>query len=229
MTTEINNLDAYNINAAAVTAEILLEIKAIHFNPNNPFTLSSGLPSPVYIDCRKLLSFPRARGKISDLLVDMVNRNIGFEAFDNIAGGETAGIPFAAFVSERMNLPMTYVRKKSKGYGKDNRIEGQLNPGDRTLLVEDLATDGTSKLNFSQAIRNAGGECIHTAVIFYYNIFPNAATMFVKDNLKIHFLTCWADVMRSPKIKLLLSAREISEVQQFLTSPSQWQEAHMSR
>src|SRR6056297_2888924 len=100
---------------ARLTASMLLEIGAVHFNAQKPFTLASGLPSPTYIDCRKLISYPRIRSTLMDFLSVTVMREAGFEAFDNIAGGETAGIPFAALVAERMAMPMTYVRKKPKG------------------------------------------------------------------------------------------------------------------
>ena len=101
-----------NTEIARLTARMLLEVKAVHFNSKNPFVLASGLPSPTYIDCRKLISFPRVRSTLMDFLAVTVLRNVGFEAFDNIAGGETAGIPFAALVAERMGLPMSYIRKK---------------------------------------------------------------------------------------------------------------------
>ncbi len=101
-----------------------------------------------------------------------IMREAGFEAFDNIAGGETAGIPFGAWVAERLALPMTYVRKKPKGYGKNARIEGAMDDSQRVLLVEDLTTDGGSKLSFVDAIRDTGATCGATAVIFYYDIFP---------------------------------------------------------
>ena len=146
---------------ARLTARMLLEIKAVHFNAAEPFTLASGLPSPTYIDCRKLISHPRIRATLMDFLTVTVMRNVGFEAFDNIAGGETAGIPFAAFVAERMALPMTYVRKKPKGYGRNARIEGDMTPGQRVLLVEDLTTDGGSKLSFVDAIRDTGVAALY--------------------------------------------------------------------
>ncbi|MGB1389978.1 MAG: orotate phosphoribosyltransferase, partial [Paracoccaceae bacterium] len=149
---------------ARFSARMLLEIQAVHFNAVEPFTLASGLPSPTYIDCRKLISYPRIRSTLMDFLTVTVMRNAGFEAFDNIAGGETAGIPFAAMVAERMALPMTYVRKKPKGYGRNARIEGAMSEGERVLLVEDLTTDGGSKFRFINAIRNAGGTCGHTFV-----------------------------------------------------------------
>ena len=151
---------------ARLTARALLEIKAVLFNAETPFMLASGLPSPTYVDCRKLISYPRIRSGLMDFLTVTVMRNVGFEAFDNIAGGETAGIPFAALVAERMALPMTYVRKKPKGYGRNARIEGVMTEGQRVLLVEDLTTDGGSKLSFVDAIRETGATCAHTAVIF---------------------------------------------------------------
>ena len=119
---------------ARLTARALLEIKAVHFNAATPFTLASGLPSPTYIDCRKLISHPRIRSVLMDFLAVTVMRDAGFEAFDNIAGGETAGIPFAALIAERLALPMTYVRKKPKGYGRNAQIEGAMTP-DRKSVV----------------------------------------------------------------------------------------------
>ena len=139
---------------ARLTARMLLEIKAVHFNAAEPFTLASGLPSPTYIECRKLISYPRIRATLMDFLTVTVMREAGFEAFDNIAGGETAGIPFAAMVAERMALPMTYVRKKPKGYGRNARIEGEMTEGQRVLLVEDLTTDGGSQISIDDAIRD---------------------------------------------------------------------------
>jgi orotate phosphoribosyltransferase len=116
---------------ARLTARAFLEIGAVHFNAREPFTLASGLPSPTYIDCRKLISYPRIRSMLMDFLAVTVMREAGFEAFDNIAGGETAGIPFAALVAERLALPMTYVRKKPKGYrrGDERRPAGPAGRG----------------------------------------------------------------------------------------------------
>ena len=107
---------------------------------------------------------------------ELIERKVGFESLDAIAGGETAGIPFAAWIADRLSLPMLYVRKQPKGFGRNAQIEGQLADGARVLLVEDLASEGTSKLNFVRAIRQAGGEIGHTFVIFNYGIFPHIDT-----------------------------------------------------
>lgn len=210
---------------ARLTARMLLEIKAVHFNAETPFTLASGLPSPTYIDCRKLISYPRIRAALMDFMAVTIMRDAGFEAFDNIAGGETAGIPFAAMVAERLALPMTYVRKKPKGYGRNARIEGVMTEGQRVLLVEDLTTDGGSKLSFVDAIRDTGATCAHTAVIFYYGIFPETVDTLAKHGVALHYLCTWWDVLAEARAQGAFDDKTLAEVEAFLTSPRPWQEA----
>ena len=210
---------------ARLTARMLLEIRAVHFNTDEPFTLASGLPSPTYIDCRKLISHPRIRSTLMDFLTVTVMRNAGFEAFDNIAGGETAGIPFAALVAERMALPMTYVRKKPKGYGRNARIEGDMTEGQRVLLVEDLTTDGGSKLSFVDAIRETGATCGHTAVIFYYDIFPETEKTLGDHGVELHSLCTWWDVLAEARTQKAFSEATLTEVEAFLNAPRAWQGA----
>ncbi|MEM6308733.1 MAG: orotate phosphoribosyltransferase [Pseudomonadota bacterium] len=211
---------------ARLTARMLLEIEAVHLNAEEPFTLASGLPSPTYIDCRKLISFPRIRSTLMDFLTVTVMRNAGFEAFDNIAGGETAGIPFAALVAERMALPMTYVRKKPKGYGRNARIEGVMGEGERVLLVEDLTTDGGSKLSFVDAIRETGATCGHTAVIFFYGIFPETEKTLGDHGVDLHYLCTWWDVLAEAKASGAFSDENLGGVEAFLNDPRGWQAAH---
>ena len=210
---------------ARLTARMLLEIGAVNFNTDTPYTLASGLPSPSYIDCRKLISYPRIRSTLMDFLTITVMRGAGFEAFDNIAGGETAGIPFAALVAERMALPMTYVRKKPKGYGRNARIEGDMSEGQRVLLVEDLTTDGGSKLSFVDAIRETGATCGHTAVIFYYDIFPETEKTLGDHGVALHHLCTWWDVLAEAKAQEAFPEETLNEVEKFLKSPRAWQDA----
>ena len=209
-----------------LTARMLLEIKAVHFNARKPFTLASGLPSPTYIDCRTPISYPRIRSTLMDFMAVTVMRDAGFEAFDNIAGGETAGIPFAALMAERLGLPMTYVRKKPKGYGRGARIEGAMHEGQRVLLVEDLTTDGGSKLSFVNAIRDTGATCAHTAVIFYYGIFPETVKTLSDHGVTLHHLCTWWDVLAEAKSQGALDAETLAGVEEFLRSPRKWQEAN---
>ncbi|MGR3615181.1 MAG: orotate phosphoribosyltransferase [Paracoccaceae bacterium] len=211
---------------ARLSARMLLEIGAVNFNTDEPYILASGLPSPSYIDCRKLISYPRIRSTLMDFMTITVMRNAGFEAFDNIAGGETAGIPFAALVAERMALPMTYVRKKPKGYGRNARIEGAMSEGERVLLVEDLTTDGGSKLSFVDAIRDTGATCGHTAVIFYYDIFPETVKTLGDHGIELHYLCTWWDVLAEARAQKAFSDATLDEVETFLKDPRAWQEAN---
>ncbi|MDJ0628942.1 MAG: orotate phosphoribosyltransferase [Rhodobacter sp.] len=211
---------------ARLSARMLLEVGAVHFNAREPYIYASGLPGPTYIDCRKLISFPRIRSTLMDFLAVTVMREAGFEAFDNIAGGETAGIPFAALVAERLALPMTYVRKKPKGYGRNARIEGVMTEGQRVLLVEDLTTDGGSKLSFVDAIRDTGATCGHTAVIFYYGIFPETEKTLGDHGVALHHLCTWWDVLAEARAQAVFDAGTLTEVEAFLTAPRAWQEAH---
>ena len=111
------------------TAEILLDIEAVLFRPEDPFVFTSGRASPVYVDCRRIISFPGARAKLMDMAVDLIRHEIGTEHLDAVAGGETAGIPFAAWIAERLDLPMVYVRKQPKGFGRNAQIEGTFEAG----------------------------------------------------------------------------------------------------
>jgi orotate phosphoribosyltransferase len=211
---------------ARLTARMLLEIRAVHFRRDEPYKFTSGLASPVYIDCRKLISFPRIRATLMDFACAKLMRDAGFEQVDAVAGGETAGIPFAAWIAERMGLPMLYVRKQPKGFGRDARIEGALDEGARVLLVEDLATDGGSKIRFAEAIRTAGGTVAHTLVVFYYGIFAGAETVLAEHGLRLHYLATWRDVLAEARAGGHFDAGTLAEVEAFLGAPLDWSAAH---
>ena len=211
---------------ARLSASMLLEVGAIHFNAREPFTHASGKKAPTYVDCRKLISFPRIRTTLMDFLTCTVMRDVGFEAFDNIAGGETAGIPFGALVAERMGLPMTYVRKKPKGYGRNARIEGVMTEGQRVLLVEDMTTDGGSKISFVEAIRETGATCAHTALIFFYDIFPDTRDVLGGHGITLHSLCTWWDVLEVAREQKTFDDQTLNEVEKFLHNPAAWQAAH---
>ena len=202
-------------------AHILLEIEAVHIRPSEPFTFTSGLVSPVYVDCRKIVSFPRARSAIMDFAAARICEGAGFERFDVIAGGETAGIPFAALIAERLGLPMVYVRKKPKGFGRNARIEGTFEPGARALLVEDLTTDGGSKIGFADALREAGAEAAHTFSIFYYDIFEDTPAKLAEGGLSLHHLATWWDVLEAARERGQ-DEGELAEAERFLRAPNEW-------
>lgn len=207
---------------ARLTAAMLLEIGAVDFNTVTPFTHASGKQAPTYVDCRKLISYPRIRATLMDFLTVTIMREAGFEAFDNVAGGETAGIPFAALVAERMALPMTYVRKKPKGYGRNARIEGVMTEGQRVLLVEDLTTDGGSKLSFVDAIRETGASCSATAVIFYYGIFEGVEQSLADHGVQLLHLCTWWDVLAVAREKGSFDDTTLASVEVYLRDPKSW-------
>jgi orotate phosphoribosyltransferase len=211
---------------AELTARMLLEVKAVLFFQDKPFIFTSGWASPVYIDCRKLIFYPRIRAQLVDFAVATLARDAGFEQFDVVAGGETAGIPYAAWIADRLALPMQYVRKKPKGFGRNAQIEGDIREGARTLLVEDLTTDGRSKINFCKALRDAGARVEHVFVNFYYDIFPESKKTLDEIGVRLHYLATWWDVLAVVKKGGYLANEQIAQVEKFLHEPAQWSAGH---
>ncbi|WOJ91464.1 orotate phosphoribosyltransferase [Methylocapsa polymorpha] len=211
---------------ARETAKALIEVKAILFNSEAPFIFTSGWASPVYTDMRKIISYPRLRNRLIDFAVTVIEREIGYESLDVIAGGETAGIPFAAWLSDRLMLPMQYIRKKPKGFGRNAQIEGDLHDGGRALLVEDLATDGRSKVNFCNALREAGQRCDHAFVFFFYGIFPQTQALMAELGVTLHYLTTWRDVLAAARESHSFERSTLDEVEKFLSDPASWSAAH---
>ncbi len=211
---------------AETTAKMLLEVKAVLFSHDKPFIFTSGWASPVYIDCRKLIFYPRIRSQLVEFAAATLARDAGFEQFDVVAGGETAGIPYAAWIAERLGLPMQYVRKKPKGFGRNAQIEGDVREGARTLLVEDLTTDGRSKINFCQALRAAGAVVEHVYVNFYYDIFPESKQILGDLGVRLHHLATWWDVLAVVKKHAYLAPAQIAEIEEFLHAPAPWSAAH---
>ena len=215
---------------ARTTAKFLLEINAIHFNSVSPFTLTSGLKSPVYIDCRKLISYPKARSILINFCSDIVVNKIGLDKVESLVGGETAGIPFASFLASKLELPMHYVRKKPKGFGVNNYIEGNNIKGKKVILVEDLTTDGGSKIKFCNSIRKAGATVEETIVLFYYNIFDDVTDKLKKSGINLNYLACWWDILNYCKEdKSIIDNETITQIEQFLISPEEWSNNHSNK
>ena len=215
---------------ARTTAKFLLEINAIHFNSVSPFTLTSGLKSPVYIDCRKLISYPKARSILINFCSDIVVNKIGLDKVESLVGGETAGIPFASFLASKLELPMHYVRKKPKGFGVNNYIEGNNIKGKRVILVEDLTTDGGSKIKFCNSIRKAGAIVEETIVLFYYNIFDDVPDKLKKSGINLNYLACWWDILNYCKEdKSIIDKETIIQIEKFLIAPEEWSKNHNNK
>jgi orotate phosphoribosyltransferase len=211
---------------AELTAKMLLEVDAVRFMTDKPFIYTSGWASPVYTDCRRLISFPRVRRALIDFGAATIEREVGFEQFDSVAGGETAGIPFAAWMADRLMLPMQYVRKKPKGFGRNAQIEGHIEEGDRVLLVEDMTSDGRSKVNFCKALRTAGATVDHVFVFFFYDIFPESKKIFGDLGVTLHSLATWWNVLDVAKESGKFDAEKLKDVEVFMKDPASWSKAH---
>ena len=222
-----NHSDNHRKNSLGIeAAKILLDIKAVNFRPKEPYILTSGWASPVYIDCRKLISYPKERQRMMQLAVSILDNKIGFETIDAIAGGETAGIPYAAWISQSTEQPMLYVRKKPKGFGRNSQIEGDLIEGSKVILVEDLATDGASKIAFVNALRDAGAIVNDAFVVFFYGVFSGAIESLEKDGITLHYLATWHDVLQAAEEGSYFSNSSIEGVRKFLKNPIDWSEAN---
>lgn len=212
--------------AAARVASLLLDIGAVHFNAETPYIFTSGWASPVYIDCRKVISYLDARREIMSLAGAQLSAALDLSQIDYIAGGETAGISYAAWLSELLSRPMLYVRKKPKGFGRNARIEGSFPSGARVLLVEDLATDGASKVSFAEALREAGAEVTDVFSVFFYGIYPESAAILGDAGLSLHALCTWRDVLGEARRRESFAPDVLLEVESFLADPAGWSAAH---
>ena len=205
-----------------VAARILIEIGAVNFSLLSPFKLSSGFLSPSYIDCRKIIAYPLAFQSITDMMIDAIKSDMITQSPNYIIGGETAGIPFAAVIAEKMGLPLSYVRKKPKDYGKNKLIEGEILKGKNSLLVEDLITDGKSKINFVNSIRAHDIRCDLSLVVFKYNIFNDVDTTLEENNIEVHHLTDWENVYNEMCNMNKFETDILSEIKRFLDDPVTW-------
>ena len=212
--------------AADLAAKIFLEAGAVHFYSERPFIFTSGWASPVYIDCRRLISFPELRRQLMDIAVSYIHVEIGVGNFDAVAGGETAGIPFAAWISDKLDVPMQYVRKKPKGFARNAKVEGHLVKGQKTLLLDDLATDGRSKVNFCNTLRESGAKVERVFVLFYYDIFPESKNILSAVNLELHALTTWKNVLAAARESTKFEKPTLNEVEKFLNDPVGWSKAN---
>jgi orotate phosphoribosyltransferase len=212
--------------AAQRIAELLLRTEAIQVYKDQPFVFVSGRISPVYIDCRKVLSYPEEREYIVTQLAKKAETEIGASEIDVVAGGETAGIPYASFVAHLLKKPMIYIRKQPKGYGGTKQIEGVLEAGQTVLLVEDLITDGLSKLRFNIGIRAAGAKMSHCLCIFGYaserlNQHEGRENL-AKNGIGLHVLANWDDVLDAGLAKNYFSEDAKEQIIRFLMEPENW-------
>jgi orotate phosphoribosyltransferase len=202
-----------------VIAGSLLEIGAVSLKPNEPFTWSSGLQSPIYCDNRLTLSYPEVRGKIAEGLQELIEEH--FPGTEVVAGTATAGIPHAAWVSDRMELPMCYVRSKAKGHGKGNQIEGKVTPGQKVVVVEDLISTGGSVINAVEALREAGCEVLGAVSIFTYEL-QKGKELLSEAGIKVYSLTNFTTLAEVARERAEISEEDLANLAAWRENPAGW-------
>ena len=211
-------------NFQDAVAEILINIESVKFSFDQPYTLTSGKKSPVYVDCRKIISYTKERNKVLDYAEQYIKQNN--LSFEILAGGETAGIPYAAFLAERLQKPMIYIRKKPKGFGKNQQIEGNFNDNQKAILIEDLTTDGASKVVFIEVLRKFNINVSDIFVIFYYDIFNLSKTPLATLNVNMHYLCTWKNIINILQKNNILSKNKIENLKFFLKDPEKWRQTN---
>lgn len=210
-----------------IIAEHLLNIKAVFLQPNDPFTWSSGIKSPIYCDNRLTLSYPNVRKTIAKGLHELIETN--FPEVELIAGTATAGIPHAAWVSDLIDLPMCYVRSKAKGHGKGNQIEGKALSGQKVVVVEDLISTGGSAITAVEALREAGCEVLGVVSIFTYEL-QKGKEMLSEAGIINHSLSDYSSLIEVAEEKGYIAKHEIEKLTKWRLNPSDesWMEDSVS-
>lgn len=202
-----------------IIAESLLEIKAVSLKPNEPFTWTSGIISPIYCDNRLTLSYPEVRRKIAAGLAEIITEK--FPGTELVAGTATAGIPHAAWVSEVLNLPMCYVRSKAKEHGKGNQIEGKAEKGQKVVVVEDLISTGGSVITAVEALRQAGCQVLGVVSIFTYELAKGSQRMQEAD-ITAYSLTNYSTLAEVASEKGYIEASDMDKLMEWRKSPEDW-------
>ena len=204
-------------NLAERIAAALLAIEAVVLSPDKPFTWTSGIKSPIYCDNRMTISYPEVRDLIAEGFVELIKAR--FPEAEVVAGAATGGIPHAAWVAQKLNLPMIYVRDKAKGHGKQNKIEGLLKPGQKAVVIEDLISTGGSSIKVAEAVNEEGGIALGVAAIFTYQL-DKATRGFADAGVPLYTLSNYETLLnvavqtgklREEQLQLLRSWRENPE------------------
>lgn len=206
------------MNIATKAARHLLEIKAVKLSPKDPFTWASGILSPIYCDNRLALSHPAVR---TFLKLCLQEQSAAFGSFDVVAGVATAGIPLGVLLADALGKPFVYVRSSAKDHGRRNLIEGDLKPGQRVLLIEDLISTGGSCLSAADALRSAGAEVVGVLAVFQYG-FDKATAAFAEKGLPFQTLTNYDALLQEAARIGYISEEDLNALQQWRKNPEGW-------
>ncbi len=215
-------------DASVGIADLLWDSDAITVSFDPPFILAAGWASPVYVDCRRLIDRPEVRRKVAAIAAEAAAPLVREAGIEVIVGAETAGIPFAAWLADVLDLRLAYIRKHPLGIGRNAQVEGASVEHRRVLLVDDLTSDGTSKLAFARGLRGAGAIVEHALTIFYHDIFPGASERLRSEGLTLRALANWNDLLRADA-SARLSETARAEVERFRADPRDWSVRHGGR
>lgn len=207
-----------NTASSRKVAEILFDIGAVTFSRRAPFKFDSGILSPVYTDNRLIISYPKLREKIVDAFIKKI-KEIGIP--DVVAGTATAGIPHAAFIAQKLKIPMVYVRSKPKDHGRGNQVEGHLERGQKVIVIEDLISTAGSSIRVVEALRKLGAIVTDELAIFTYNL-KVANDNLKKAKIRLHVLTNLSETCEAARKKGFLKADQISAIQAWAKDPKSW-------
>ncbi len=208
---------------AQEVAKIFLKIKAVTFRFDPPYTYTTGLKSPIYLDNRLIISYPEIRNKIINYYLDIINSSIGPAKIDYISATATAAIPQGTLIADRLNLPMVYVRPTTKAYGKGGKVEGYLKKGSRVLVIEDQISTGNSAVNNAQSLRELGAEVEYCITTTTYEI-SKALELLAKNKIKLYSLTTGRIIVDTAFKKRHLSQKEKEMVDLWFENPILWEE-----
>lgn len=200
-------------------AEILLKLNAVMLRTKPPFRWASGILSPIYTDNRLLMSYPRQRDFIVNSFIKMLKKEK--IKFDGFAGTATAGIPWAAWLAQKLNKPMVYVRSESKDHGRENLVEGKIEEGKNYIVVEDLISTGGSSMNTITALREKGAVAEHCIAIFTYEL-EKAEDNFQNANVQLHTLTNFTSLIKTAVQKKYIERKELEHAMDWKKNPEGW-------
>ena len=200
-------------------AKILLDIKAISLSSKKPFKYTSGILSPIYTDCRLLISFPKERREIIKYYLDAIKSSK--ISVDVVAGTATAGIPWASWIADFFNLPMIYVRGKTKEHGKRNQVEGLIKKGQNVVVIEDLISTGTSSIETAKAIRSVGASAPYVFSIMTYGL-KKAEDSFKQNNIKLISLTNFQTVVDTAQKHNYINIKDQKMLLEWVKDPDSW-------
>jgi len=204
-------------------AHTLLKIGSVSLNPGKPFTYASGLKSPIYCDNRLLISHPNERKQVIDAFLEIIK--INDIHFDVVAGTATAGISWAAWIADRLNLPMVYIRSSAKGHGKSNQIEGEIRQGQKVIVIEDLISTGGSSVAAIQALQEKGLFVTACAAIFTYQMAASKIS-FSKINVPIFTLSNITDLIELASEQGMISNEQMEMILDWIQDPQNWGKKH---